>query len=299
MHARHGPIDLIVAVRCEKVEDTRRCEAAAIEAFADVLETLVAELPALRRIPAVPPHRLRGSVARRMSAAVGPYAGYRVGAMAAVAGAVADHVLAAMLAVGTLRCASVNNGGDVALHLAAGESLRVGICADPRSARPSARILVPGGAGVGGVATSGWRGRSHSLGIADAVTAFAPSAAAADAAATLIANAVDLPGVAEVRRVPAAELAPESELGERLVTVDVAPLDAASRARALAPGVSLARQLIERRLVSGVRLELQGSVVVESAGPGLANGSVDARGCATRAAHGKAVARGGRTGARI
>ena len=45
-----------------------------------------------------------------------------------------------------------------------------------------------------GVATSGWRGRSFSLGIADAVTVLARTGAAADAAATIIANAVDLPG---------------------------------------------------------------------------------------------------------
>ena len=45
-----------------------------------------------------------------------------------------------------------------------------------------------------GIATSGWRGRSFSLGIADAVTVLAATAAEADAAATVIANAVDLPG---------------------------------------------------------------------------------------------------------
>ena len=45
-----------------------------------------------------------------------------------------------------------------------------------------------------GIATSGWRGRSFSLGIADAVTVLAATAAEADAAATMIANAVDLPG---------------------------------------------------------------------------------------------------------
>ena len=37
---------------------------------------------------------------------------------------------------------------------------------------------------VGGIATSGWRGRSQSLGIADAVTVLADTAARADAAAT-------------------------------------------------------------------------------------------------------------------
>ena len=64
-----------------------------------------------------------------------------------------------------------------------------------------------------GIATSGWRGRSFSLGIADAVTVLADRAAAADAAATIIANAVDLPGHPAIVRVPACELAPDSDLG--------------------------------------------------------------------------------------
>ena len=64
-------------------------------------------------------------------------------------------------------------------------------------------------------------GRSHSLGIADSVTVLAQSAAIADAAATLIANAVDIPGSPAVIRKPANELTPDSDLGDRLVTVDL------------------------------------------------------------------------------
>ena len=75
-----------------------------------------------------------------------------------------------------------------------------------------------------GVATSGWQGRSHSLGIADAVTVLARCAAVADAAATLIANAVDVdhPGI---RREPARVLDEDSDLGDRPVTVAVPALD--------------------------------------------------------------------------
>ena len=77
---------------------------------------------------------------------------------------------------------------------------------------------------VRGIATSGWRGRSFSLGIADAVTVLADRAAMADAAATIIANAVDLPGHPGVVRVPARDLAPDSDLGDRLVTQGVGEL---------------------------------------------------------------------------
>jgi ApbE superfamily uncharacterized protein (UPF0280 family) len=67
------------------------------------------------------------------------------------------------------------------------------------------------------VATSGWRckgkgGRSFSFGIADAVTVLAGSAAAADAAATVIANAVDLPGHGAITRRPASAIDPDSDL---------------------------------------------------------------------------------------
>ena len=61
------------------------------------------------------------------------------------------------------------------------------------------------------------------MGIADSVTVLARTGAVADAAATLIANAVDVDDPA-IRREPAAELAPDSDLGDRLVTVEVGPL---------------------------------------------------------------------------
>ncbi|WP_204349766.1 hypothetical protein, partial [Klebsiella pneumoniae] len=79
------------------------------------------------------------------------------------------------------------------------------------------------GDGIGGIATSGAQGRSFSLGIADSVTVLARDAASADAAATLIANAVDLDHPA-IRRRPARNLDPDSDLGDRLVTVGVGDL---------------------------------------------------------------------------
>jgi uncharacterized protein len=65
---------------------------------------------------------------------------------------------------------------------------------------------------VRGIATSGWRGRSFSRGIADSVTVLAKTAAMADAAATVIANAVNVvhPGI--VRR-PACDIRDDSDWG--------------------------------------------------------------------------------------
>src|SRR5690606_38926436 len=102
---------------------------------------------------------------------------------------------------------------------------------------------------VRGVATSGWRGRSFSLGIADAVTVLARTGAEADAAATLVANAVDLPGHVAVTRRPARDLAPDSDLGDRPVTTGVGPLSPGEIGAALARGLAVAEGFRRRGLI--------------------------------------------------
>lgn len=196
-----------------------------------------------------------GSVAERMLLATAPHGPAMVTPMAAVAGAVADHVLTAMVASRRLSRAYVNNGGDVALWLSPGTVLTAAGGPDL-----SARIRLTAEDPVRGIATSGWRGRSHSLGIADAVTVLARTASEADAAATLIANAVDLPDHPAICRRPARDLSPDSDLGERPVTVAVGPLAADEIARALAAGRDAAEAMRRRRLVHAAALWLGGGV---------------------------------------
>ncbi len=112
-----------------------------------------------------------------------------------------------------------------------------------------------------GIATSGRHGRSFSLGIADAVTVLARTAAQADAAATIIANAVDLPGHPAIVRCPAQDLQPDSDLGARLVTRDVGELSAREIAAALEAGAACARKLLAAGLIDGAALRLQGETV--------------------------------------
>jgi ApbE superfamily uncharacterized protein (UPF0280 family) len=119
--------------------------------------------------------------------------------------------------------------------------------------------------GIGGVATSGRHGRSFSLGIADAVTILAKSASQADAAATMIANAVDLPGHPSVMRCPANELQAESDLGARLVTREVGELSDADVAEALAAGADCAREALAAGLIDGAALCLRGRIVIVGA----------------------------------
>jgi len=271
LHLQHGPIDAILQAWGEAAEVSAAYRQAR-DAFAEVLPGLCAELPLLRTpLPAPAP---AGPVARRMVAATLPFATAFITPMAAVAGAVADHLLAAMLAGRRLDRALVNDGGDIAIHLAAGKSFRCGIVADLAAPGLDAIAAIGAGDGVGGIATSGRRckgqgGRSFSFGIADAVTVLAPSAAAADAAATIIANAVDLPGHAAIARRPAREIDPDSDLGERLVTWDVGTLAREEAEAALAAGAAVARKAAARGLIVAAILHLRGQRAVIGA-PALA-----------------------------
>jgi ApbE superfamily uncharacterized protein (UPF0280 family) len=254
LHLQHGPIDLVIGA------DGGRAAAfeAARAGFEGVLEGLVEELDLLRAgwCAGCAPY---GPVARRMVRAVARHEGF-VTPMAAVAGSVADHVLGAMRSVGGLRRAYVNNGGDIALWLAAGERFRLGLAG--LDARGLGGIEIGAGDGIGGVATSGQGGRSLSMGIGESVTVLARDAASADAAATLIANAVDLPGHDAIARAPAIEVRPDSDLGSREVVMGVGPLSDAEVARALERGRYTAEAMRAKGLIIGAALFLRGQVAV-------------------------------------
>ncbi len=242
LHLQHGPIDLIIEAWGDKAavaEAYRR----AWERFQPLLDELVAELSVLRRPLDDVIGGPSGRVARRMAAAVRPFADRFVTPMAAVAGAVADEICAEMVIGVDLRRAYVNDGGDIALFLSPGETFDVGLVPVPDRAALLGKATVRAEDHVHGVATSGRHGRSFSLGIADAVTVLAADAARADAAATLIANAVDLPGHPAIRRVPACDLEPDSDLGARLVTAEVGALTPDEVAQALAAGVADAERM--------------------------------------------------------
>jgi uncharacterized protein len=247
LHLQHGPID-IVAEAFGPPAAIRVAHARAAARFATILEELVAELPALRKVDAA----LQGTVAQRMAAAVAPFRPAFITPMAAVAGAVAEEVLAALAGPGITR-AYVNNGGDIALALTPGESLTAALAVTGGLDRVTVRHPDP----VRGIATSGWRGRSFSLGIADAVTVVARTAAMADAAATMVANAVDLDHPGILRR-PACEVQCDSDLGSRPVTCGVPALSAPDRAAALDAGLVAARGFQARGLIDGAALFLQG-----------------------------------------
>jgi ApbE superfamily uncharacterized protein (UPF0280 family) len=255
LHLHDGPIDLIVEAFGE-MSVVEEAYAAAWSRFATILDELCAELPLLRADPRVA-QAPRGAVARRMAAAVAPFRARRfLTPMAAVAGAVAEEVLEVMTTGRSLVRAYVNNGGDIALHLGSGETFSIGMIDRPDRPNLVGRATVGAADRVRGVATSGWRGRSFSLGAADAVTVLAPSATLADAAATLIANAVDIPGHPAIRRTPACDLDPQSDLGVRRVTVAVGPLTPGETERALASGAEEAELWRDLGLIEAAALRV-------------------------------------------
>lgn len=261
LHLQDGPIDLIVEAR-GLADAVRAAYEAAAHRFTGLLDELCAELPDLRAA-AGKQTSLKGVVARRMHAAVAPYAAdCFITPMAAVAGSVAEEILAAMLGAATLDRAYVNNGGDIALHLGEGEHFSVGLMDRPDHDGVLRKMRVSSDDPVRGIATSGRHGRSFSLGIADAVTVLAAAASQADAAATVIANAVDLPGHPAIMRTPANELQPDSDLGARLVTRGVGELLQNEIAAALESGAECARELFDRGLIEGAVLQLCGDMLV-------------------------------------
>lgn len=270
-----GPIDLIVEAFGEPFEVSAAYHAAGLR-FGTLLDELCSELPLLRQMVQQNSPQPKGPVARRMMEAVRPHAANNfITPMAAVAGAVAEEILGAMTSAASLSRAYVNDGGDIALYLTPGEAFRVGMVDRPAINRYRYEVPNPnslfGKATIGfdhpvrGIATSGWRGRSFSLGIADAVTVLANTAAEADAAATMIANVVDLPGHPGIERARACDLAADSDLGERLVTRSVDRLADYDRRLALANGSLVAESMREAGLIHAAAISLEAEIRIVDA----------------------------------
>lgn len=256
LHIQHGPTDLVIDA--DGVERLVLFEAA-VDSMHDVLTGLADELPRLRASWQAD-RAFSGPVSRRMQDACALAGDRFVTPMAAVAGAIADHVLAAMMAsrhAATATKISVNNGGDIAFWTGNGAITRAAI-----AGQQDAAITLRGPTAWRGMATSGQGGRSLSPGIADSVTVLADCAAHADVAATLIAGAVNCPGLAGIDRIPAHDIDADSDLGSRLVTIAVPPLDLGQIDTALTAGCTLATELIAGGRIAGAVLELQGEIAV-------------------------------------
>ena len=262
LYLQHGPIDIIAHV--EAPEEIRlHLYSCAKNRFNTILDELVAELDLLRLPWSINNPVPQGSIAQKMLAAVSDSQVF-ITPMAAVAGSVADEVLNTLLFEAKkqdtflkhIQKMYVNNGGDIAFWLNQGSSYSLGVVDNAEIPELNTKVCLPYESPVRGIATSGWRGRSLSLGIADAVTVLARSASIADVAATLIANDVNIKYQGIEKR-PASEVKDDSDLGRIPVTVHVPPLPEEQTSKALHQGLRTARKFIKAGKIEAAYLSLQ------------------------------------------
>jgi uncharacterized protein len=270
-HFQHGPIDLIIwaegldnAVRLAVTDAWTR--------FVPLLSELVSELGLLRQpaqgISSATSQNAKGQIAKGqiakgytaglMCSAVFPFhQRYEkfITPMAAVAGAVSQTLIEGFKRPGIQR-AAINNGGDIALYLAPGQQMTVGMVQRIESPTMDGVLQIHEASNICGIATSGWGGRSLSLGVADSVTVLAATASQADAAATMIANEIDINDPA-IKRKPADQVRDNSDLGQRLVTVEVGTLAPGLVRQALERGYQFAQRLKSDGLIAGAALSCQ------------------------------------------
>lgn len=226
----YGPVSMVVSAMRGGAGDTDLCRSA-FEVIDGCLKQMRPVLAVLRRYPeSVDPDALCGLpavMARAVIAAGDPL----LTPMAAVAGSVSDAVADFLAGQGAEK-AVANNGGDIAVRLADGQSLKLGVVYDLAAGTVSRTVRLTNRSGVGGVATSGLGGRSLTTGIASGVTVFSARCAEADALATLLADRsyLDLPAV---HTVLAGELDSDSDIADQQVVVGVDPLTEAEKEQAL------------------------------------------------------------------
>ncbi len=255
----YGPMEIgiqvsgpgkIVRKSCGEVRKKARLLLGDVERFYPLMKLRGEELKVKPRWP---------RVVRRMVRAVQLVSGKTLTPMAAVAGAISDELLLDLreAAGGFLTKILVNNGGDMALF-SPGEPVRVGIRGVAPEGMSMREVLIPEMDEPYGLATSGWRGRSFSRGVADAVVVVAPDGAVADAAATHIGNFVTDESIRGVRHCRASELDPMTDIPDSMVTVSCGRLSEDEKHAALENGGAMASSLLDRGIIWGAGIYLQG-----------------------------------------
>ncbi|MCS7281208.1 MAG: UPF0280 family protein [Desulfobacterota bacterium] len=223
----------------------------------DVLPLLKVKAYLIKKTSALP------DVAKKMINACMLVDGKTLTPMAAVAGAVSDVLIERVIEDWDVDFAYINNGGDISAYSKRKTYFRIKV-ADINSSTLIDPIFVLSGLERVGVATSGFGGRSFTLGICDLVTVFAESGAIADASATFICNAtyVDSPSVKKKR---AKDLDPLSDLDEEVV-VFRGKLTYPEMKKALESGLDVAYKLKKSKVIFDAYLrigDLSGTTINE------------------------------------
>ena len=244
---RHGPINIVLeAIGIDKDLAYQNVKGY----FETLLEQLVLDMDLLKK-EVVFNRKFNNKISQSMQDATEKYSPTFITPMAAVAGSIADNILRVLINDTNLEKAYVNNGGDVSFYLNKNQIMKSSLAAIPNMI---AEIKYKDKSR--GIATSGWRGKSFSRGIADSVTVLADNAAMADAAATMIGNAVDIYNHPKIKKQPANEMYEDSDLKNLLITVEVGLLTKVEIKEALKNGYQTALQYINKDLINTALIQL-------------------------------------------
>ncbi len=225
----------------------------------EVLEDLARFLPVIKKkAQALKGEERYPEVVRRMIEATQKMEEPDLTPLAAVAGTSSDVVADFMIHQGGTKII-IDNGGDIAIRLRAGEVAKVGIKTDISAKQPSYLIAIDETMRIGGVATSGLGGRSFTKGIATAATVLSENASFADAAATVIGNFANVED-SHIKRVLAESIYPETDIAGDWVTTEVGELSQERIEEALNRGLSKADSLCRSGLIKGALIAVKGRV---------------------------------------
>lgn len=246
--AEYGPMRLAIRAWQKSRPQTALCRQAAEVSFG-YLEAIAVRQALLGRpadqIESLP----QNDLVKRMIQSVKAIGDKDLTPMAAVAGTIADAVADWLFSRGPTRVV-VDNGGDIAIRLAAGETVAVGIRPQVDRLDISHIARLDDRRSSWGVTTSGLGGRSFTRGIASAVTAIAANASIADAAATAIANACFVAD-RNIVQIPAERIDPNTDLKGMNVTVEVGTLSSAKKIQAVQAARSKADSLCRQKHIVG------------------------------------------------
>jgi hypothetical protein len=111
-----------------------------------------------------------------------------------------------------------------------------------------------------GLATSGFGGRSFTLGLADIVTVVAVTGAVADAAATFICNCTNTESDQVVRQI-ASEIDPLTDIPDDEVTIRIGKLNEEDILNALENGLNIAANIKKQKHIYDAVIKLHGHMV--------------------------------------
>ncbi len=263
----HGPVTMVLEARLGDKPRTDIVKRAA-QRVITLFEELAGELETAKKAASLLENsldRVHSRVLRRMLGSVRRLGEPDFTPMAAVAGSLADFAVEEMVQTGA-DYATANNGGDIAFHVpAAKKEFNIGIISDLSEGRITHRLGVGRESGIGGIATSGFGGRSLTRGIASAVTVMAETASLADAAATSVANACDADDP-QVERCLAEDLDYDTDIRGLTVTRTIGKLRDESVRIALARGSNRAAELCGSGMIKGAVLFVSGRMEIQWSG---------------------------------